>query len=135
MATVGPLERTDTVLTTKDKAAFVPAPVGPGLNSIAVLLILVPVTHVPVALEVLIGPSTMGHLVLPLTSVSVSRVMYQASVADNTVCLPIALKLAAVLPDLSSSALAFTDVVPLAIVNSLVCELYRPWTNRRASVE
>jgi len=110
-------------------ASFVLCGVGPCLNTIAMLLIVFPFTHVFCTIHVFVGSSPVSLVILPLTVVAVPICMDEAAVTVGLVILPVALVLAAVLPNLDALAFSHAVLGPLTMVDGSIIKFIWPSSN------
>lgn len=93
------------MLLTFDVVAVVAGPIRPGLDAFTVLLVLLPVSFVPRAIEVAVDAEAMRLIVLPEAVVDVPVRVDEAALPVGLVILPPALVERTVGPDLDTLAL------------------------------
>lgn len=105
------------MLTTFNVVTFVDCAVGPRFNTVAVLLIFVPLATILCAVQMAVSSETMGLVMPPIAVVDVAVGVDQPSLAVGLIVGPVALVDGAIWPDLH--AFALTDVgasQPLALI-------------------
>jgi len=111
------------VFASLDVLAVVAGTIWPGLDTLPVLFVLLPLSLVLCAIKMAVFSKAMSLVILPVTIIYISVCVNQSSLVVGLVVLPVALVHGAVWPDLGS--LALSDVVadqPLALVSGLVLE-------------
>ena len=114
------------MLLTELVVALILGGIRPGLYSVAMLLVLFPVTDVLGAIHVLVSTPTMGLVIEPVTIVTVTVSMDQSSISVCLVVLPVAFVLATVLPDLDSLAISEAFLGPLTMIDCSIIKFVWP---------
>ena len=98
--------------------------IGPDLLSFTVLLILVPVTFVACAISMVVLSVTVGLIIFPVSIVYITVCMDKSTSAICLICLPVSFVQRSIDPDLHSSSVFATHLVPFAFVLCSVVESY-----------
>ena len=102
---------------------LVASAIGPGLKTVTMLLILLPLTSVLCTIEVTVDALTMGFIVLPVSIINITICMNETTLSIGLVVCPISFVQRTIRPDLNSLALTNCRVIePLALVLRSVFE-------------
>lgn len=102
--------------------AFILGTVRPCLNTETVLLVFSPLASILSSVHVNIGTASMSLIIKPFSFVDISIGMDKTASAVGHVILPVALILAAVLPDLDTLAMSKALFGPLTLVNCSIIQ-------------
>ena len=100
--------------------AFIPGIVWPALDAVAMLPVFFPVTSILGPVHMLVGAYTLRLVIEPLALVAVAIAVDEPSLAKEPIVFPRPAVFASIFPELDSDTLAFTVLIPLAVVDSSV---------------
>ena len=115
---VSPIKFSSSIFLPGDIFAFESSTVGPSFDSVAVLLVVLPLSSVSGTVRVFVDSLTVKFVVAPLTLVNITVGEDSPTLSVDLIVPPVALKQRTISSDLFSITVTFSSLgIPLALVN------------------
>ena len=121
---ISPVKSANAMLEPIFVIAIIPCVVWPAFNAVAMLPIFLPVTSILGPVHVLVGAYSLSFVIQPLPLIAVTVIMDKPTFAEKPVGFPGAGVLATIFPHLDADTFSLAILVPLAMVDSPVTQLY-----------